>query len=100
MDSAKRDQLIQEGYCVFPGILPPELLANLQRVTVVTLWFHPDSHLLGERLQAFIGDMVSDPPATWPEETRNKAEAMLARYQGDAKAWPWNRHRPYPAPVA
>lgn len=69
------------------------------RRTVITLWFHPDTHLLGERLQAFIGDMVSDPPAEWPDATRNKTEAMLARYSGDATAWPWNRHRPYPSSV-
>ena len=68
------------------------------RRTVITLWFHPDMHALGERLQAFIGDMVSEPPASWPEEARKKTEPMLARYHGSAEAWPWNRHRPHPTP--
>ncbi len=69
-----------------------------ERRTVITLWFHPDPHNFGERLQSFIGDMLPDPPADWPEEARAKTEAMLARYHGDAEPWPWNRHRPYPAP--
>ena len=68
-----------------------------ERRTVVTLWFHPDPHTFGERLQAFIGDLVSEPPTSWSDEAREKTEAMLARYHGDAEAWPWNRHRPYPA---
>lgn len=70
-----------------------------ERRTVITLWFHPDTPKLGERLQAFIGKMVSDPPASWPEAARTKTEAMLARYHGDAEPWAWNRHRPYPAPA-
>ena len=71
-----------------------------ERRTVITLWFHPDTHTLGDRLQAFIGGLVSDPPADWPEALRDETEPFLARYDGDAEPWPWNRHRPYPAPVA
>ena len=70
-----------------------------ERRTVITLWFHPDTQDLGERLQAFIGDMVADPPADWPEAARIKTESMLARYSGAAEPWPWNRNRPYPTPA-
>ena len=70
-----------------------------ERRTVITLWFHPDTDSLGERLQAFIGDMVANPPAEWPEEARTKTESKLARYSGEADPWPWNRIRPYPSSV-
>jgi len=68
-----------------------------ERRTVITLWFHPDTPKLGERLRAFIGGLTADPPASWPEAARQKTEAVLARYRGDAEPWPWNRHRPWPA---
>jgi ectoine hydroxylase-related dioxygenase (phytanoyl-CoA dioxygenase family) len=70
-----------------------------ERRTVITLWFHPDPHTFGERLQAFCAGMVAKTPDTWPEEARKKLESMVCRYDGDAEAWPWNRYRPYPAPV-
>ena len=70
-----------------------------ERRTVITLWFHPDTHTFGDRLQSFIGEMVAELPADWPEEARVKTESMLARYHGDAKPWSWNRHRPYPSPT-
>lgn len=70
-----------------------------ERRTVITLWFHPDMDAMGERLQAFISNMVAQLPGDWPQDAREKAAPMLARYDGGAEPWPWNRHRPYPAPV-
>lgn len=70
-----------------------------ERRTVVTLWFHPDPHTFGERLQAFCANMVAKTPADWPDEAKAKLEAMVCRYGGSAEPWPWNRHRPFPARV-
>ena len=69
------------------------------RRTVITLWFHPDPHTFGERLQAFCANMVAKTPADWPEEAKAKLEKMTCRYTGSAEPWPWNRHRPFPARV-
>jgi len=70
-----------------------------ERRTVITLWFHPDPHTYGERLQAFCAGMVAKTPDNWPEDAKAKLESMVCRYDGDAEPWEWNRHRPYPAPV-
>lgn len=70
-----------------------------ERRTVITLWFHPDPHTFGERLQAFCANMVGKAPADWPAEARKKVEAMVCRYEGKEEPWPWNRHRPFPAQV-
>lgn len=73
--------------------------ASEERRTVITLWFHPDPHTYGERLQAFCANMVAKTPDDWPQEAKDKLEAMVCRYAGDAEPWPWNRHRPFPARV-
>lgn len=70
-----------------------------ERRTVVTLWFHPDPHTYGERLQAFCANMVAKTPEGWPQDAKDKLEKMVCRYTGDAEPWPWNRHRPFPARV-
>lgn len=70
-----------------------------ERRTVITLWFHPDPQTFGGRLQAFCANMAAQPPKDWPADAREKVSEVLCRYDGDEEAWPWNRHRPFPAPV-
>lgn len=70
-----------------------------ERRTVITLWFHPDPHTFGERLQAFCAHMIAKTPEAWPEDAKEKLERMVCRYEGGAEPWPWNRRRPFPAPV-
>lgn len=65
-----------------------------QRRTVITLWFHPDMHLLDEGTQAFIAGLSTKFPDHWDEETRARMEPIMARYDGDVDPLPWNRHRP------
>lgn len=71
---------------------------NNERRTVITLWFHPDPQTFGGRLQAFCANMAAQPPKDWPADAREKVSEVLCRYDGDKEAWPWNRHRPFPAP--
>ena len=70
-----------------------------ERRTVITLWFHPDPHTFGGRLQAFCANMVAQPPKSWPEHLRAQVSDLLCRYDGDDEPWPWNRHRPFPTAV-
>ena len=60
-----------------------------ERRTVLTLWYQPDLPSLPERMQAQMAadDKLQRIPDDWPEDARQKVEALLARYDGGAEPY-------------
>lgn len=88
------DELIEQGYCRVPDILPTALRKRLaaathrnetdERRTVITLWFQPDMTALPERMQAQMAAKVQPIPPQWPEAAKALMSPLLTRYQGSA----------------
>ena len=64
------------------------------RRTVLTLWFHPDMAALDEGTQGYIKGLASKVPEHWTAEKQQLFKKILATYEGDVPALPWNRSRP------
>lgn len=64
-----------------------------ERRTVLTLWYHPDMEALDEGTQGYIANLSSKVPEHWAQVDQERFGAMLARYEGETPALPWNRIR-------
>jgi phytanoyl-CoA hydroxylase len=65
-----------------------------ERRTLLTLWYQPDLRALPERMQAQMAAKAQRIPENWPPRARQKVEALLARYEGDAVPYERSLYRP------
>ena len=59
-----------------------------------TLWYQPNLRSLPERMQAQMAAKAQRVPENWPDNARQKVEALLARYNGEAEPYGRNLYRP------
>jgi len=60
-----------------------------QHRTLFTLWYQTRFEEFSDRLKArIVQDKIHQLPADWPDEARNKVQALWPSYQGDAEILP------------
>jgi len=67
-----------------------------ERRTLITLWYQPDLRALPAPIQAQMAAKVQCAPDGWPQETRDKYNALLATYDGPAEPHARQLYRPRP----
>ncbi len=64
-----------------------------ERRTLITLWYQPDLRALPEAIQAQMAAKVQQAPADWPQQTKDKYNALLAAYDGPESPLPRQLYR-------
>jgi len=85
-ESAKREQLLREGYCLFEQILDEQLLRQLRATTERVIQAQSEEHLRAHRSQGSLIDVRSDPFMA-QLVAHEKALAALAELGYDAPRW-------------
>ena len=102
IDTDKRRQLLQEGFCLFEQILDCELLEQTREISDALLDGQPPEHFEQQKSTGSMVSLYDDPgfaglvrcPAavdTWPEEARSRIAHLLPEYDGVTEPIAWNR---------
>jgi len=65
-----------------------------ERRTLITLWYQPDLRAMPDPIQAQMAAKVQSAPDVWPQEARDKYNALLATYDGPAEPHARQLYRP------